>query len=531
MERQKKSSLINTAYLLALVCVFVGGITSCTRHLPEVPGVPGDTLTVRRYYVDSTGNDSSDGLSPATAWRTLSKVNSVTFGPGDNILFKRGCSWTGTLTIKNAGTASERIAFGAYGTGAKPRIIGNNSTLAAVMIQNPKYLTFEGFEISHPRAVRPPDIALCGIYVALSENGVYPGVVIRNNDIHDVEGMPIFNRHMQAGIFVRSNAAQGYLDSLLIEGNNLERCSSRGILMGDGSNKDTNYYNDHVVIRNNNINETALEGIIVYTAKNVLIEHNKVFNAGAYTLGVDMNIVLAGLWGRGKNMTIQYNEVAYTRLTSPVPYESMDSEAFDIDLSTPGYTIIQYNYSHDNQGGFFLHMGDPGPDFTYGIVRYNISQNDGNGFENRVFELHGHPNGKTVPISIYNNTFYNDTKIGVLDRASGAGIHPGITFRNNIFYAPQFQFDDPTNIGYDHNLYYTGLKAVGDANAVTADPLLRAAGTGADGRNTLPGYQLKAGSPAIASGVLMTENGGRDFFGNPVSGTQPPAIGAFQRSN
>ncbi|HEX7756014.1 MAG TPA: hypothetical protein VF421_11750 [Niabella sp.] len=66
---------------------------------------------------------------------------------------------------------------------------------------------------------------------------------------------------------------------------------------------------------------------------------------------------------------------------------------------------------------------------------------------------------------------------------------------------PQFQFDDPANIGYDHNLYYTGLKAAGDANAVTADPLLRAAGTGADGRSTLQGYQLKAGSPAIASGV------------------------------
>jgi len=523
----------NVPRLLGVIVLQAVLLSSCYKALlnPPYPHGSGQVVTTNRYYIDSNGSDSSDGLSPNTAWKTLSKVSSATFQPGDSVLFKRGDSWTGTLTIKSSGTSVARVTFGAYGTGDKPRIVGNNSTLSAVLIQDARYLTFENFDVSHPRAVRPPDISLCGIYVALATNGVYPGIIIKNNNIHDVEGMPITNRHLQAGIFVRSNAAQAYFDSLRIEGNSLERCSSRGIMMGDGSNKDTAFYNNNVVIRQNVINNTALEGIIVYTAKNVLIENNRVMNAGAYTLGVNMNIVLAGLWGRGKNMTIQYNEVAYTRLTNPVPYASMDSEAFDIDLSTPGYTIIQYNYSHDNQGGFFLHMGDPGPDFTYGIVRYNISQNDGNEFNNRVFELHEHPNGKIVPIYIYNNTIYSDSKVGVLDRAGGTGIHRGLEFRNNIFYAPAFQFDDQANMVYDHNVYYPGLKAASDSNAITANPALVAAGTGGSGINTVNGYKLSPASPAIGSGLVIGNNGGKDFFGGPVSTTQPPAIGAAENGN
>jgi len=490
----------------------------------------GPIVLTNRYYVDNNGDDTNDGLAPDRAWKTLSKVNSMTFEPGDSVLFKREGLWSGTLSIKSEGTSEARITFSAYGKGAKPKLVGNNTNLAAVDIQNPKYLTFENFDVSHPREVRPPDMALCGIYVSISANGIYPEVYVKNNDIHDVEGMPITNRHMQAGIFVRSNAAQGYFDKLLIQDNNLERCSSRGIIMGDGSNKDTTYYNNDVVIRKNTINRTAMEGIIVYTAKNVLVEHNRVLNAGAYTLGVDMNTVLAGLWGRGKNMIIQYNEVAYTRITNPTPYESMDSEAFDIDLGSPGYHLIQYNYSHDNEGGFFLHMGDPGPDFTYAIVRYNISQNDGNGFNNRVFELHGHPNGKLVPIHIYNNTIYNDKKIGVLDRG-GYDIHPGLEFKNNIFYAPQFQFDDQANIIYESNLYYSGAKASSDLQAIVSNPFLFGPGTGGDGMQTVNGYKLPTNSAASAAGIVIDNNGGKDFFGNVVPSSAKPTVGAFQLDN
>jgi len=79
------------------------------------------------YYVSSVGNDSNDGLTPETAWETIDKVNSTTFSAGDNVLFKRGDSFYGTITVNSAGSESNPITYGAYGSGNKPIITGFTS--------------------------------------------------------------------------------------------------------------------------------------------------------------------------------------------------------------------------------------------------------------------------------------------------------------------------------------------------------------------------------------------------------------------
>jgi parallel beta-helix repeat protein len=84
------------------------------------------------YYVSNSGNDSNDGLTTATAWQTLSKVNSSTFIAGDSILLKRGDSWNERLTLKSSGNAGNPIVVSAYGSGAKPLITG----LQAVSLTN-----------------------------------------------------------------------------------------------------------------------------------------------------------------------------------------------------------------------------------------------------------------------------------------------------------------------------------------------------------------------------------------------------------
>jgi len=77
------------------------------------------------YYVSSSdGSDSDSGLTDALAWASLTKVNATTFTAGDQILFKRGDSWYGTLTVKQSGVSGNPITFGAYGTGANPVITG-----------------------------------------------------------------------------------------------------------------------------------------------------------------------------------------------------------------------------------------------------------------------------------------------------------------------------------------------------------------------------------------------------------------------
>ncbi|CAO3459821.1 hypothetical protein [Azospirillum argentinense] len=78
------------------------------------------------YYVDPTaGNDANGGTSPATAWRSLAKVNATAVPGGGAVLFKRGGSWTGDLTVAAGGTAGARVTYGAYGEAAAARPIIN----------------------------------------------------------------------------------------------------------------------------------------------------------------------------------------------------------------------------------------------------------------------------------------------------------------------------------------------------------------------------------------------------------------------
>ena len=80
-------------------------------------------LSQTTYYVSSSeGNDSNSGTSMNLAWKTLGKLNSGDFVPGDQILFKRSDIWSGNVIIKNSGTPESRITISAYGTGAKPII-------------------------------------------------------------------------------------------------------------------------------------------------------------------------------------------------------------------------------------------------------------------------------------------------------------------------------------------------------------------------------------------------------------------------
>lgn len=75
------------------------------------------------YYVsDTDGSDSDSGLTTALAWKTLAKVSATTFANGDNILFKRGDTFYGTLTITKSSVVGAPITYGAYGSGAKPII-------------------------------------------------------------------------------------------------------------------------------------------------------------------------------------------------------------------------------------------------------------------------------------------------------------------------------------------------------------------------------------------------------------------------
>lgn len=83
-------------------------------------------LSATDYYISSGGNDANTGTSPAAAWRTITKVNSVFASrlPGDRFLFNRGDVFYGVLIVGRSGTPGNPITISAYGTGDDPVITG-----------------------------------------------------------------------------------------------------------------------------------------------------------------------------------------------------------------------------------------------------------------------------------------------------------------------------------------------------------------------------------------------------------------------
>ena len=79
------------------------------------------------------GADTAAGLTPATPWLTVAKVNKTPFAPGDSILFKRGDAWREgeALYALSNGAEGKPVLFGAYGNGPKPLILASKDISAA----------------------------------------------------------------------------------------------------------------------------------------------------------------------------------------------------------------------------------------------------------------------------------------------------------------------------------------------------------------------------------------------------------------
>lgn len=78
-----------------------------------------------KYYVSENGNDTNDGLTPRTAWKTLQKVSDAPLLDGDGVLFERGSVFRGTVKTVDG------VTYAAYGAGEKPKLYGSEMSLAS----------------------------------------------------------------------------------------------------------------------------------------------------------------------------------------------------------------------------------------------------------------------------------------------------------------------------------------------------------------------------------------------------------------
>lgn len=167
-------------------------VTVTYVNAPPAPEAAG-------YYVANSGDDSNDGLTSDTAWRTIAKVNASTFVPGDSIYFKRGDTWNESLIPPSSGSATDPITFGAYSTGEKPII--NNADGYAVEINGKSYITVENIEsgdadvnvyIYDAAYIIIDNCDLHGgtncVYIDASDVDINVGIAITNCTLYDSSG-------------------------------------------------------------------------------------------------------------------------------------------------------------------------------------------------------------------------------------------------------------------------------------------------------------------------------------------------------
>ncbi|MFX3635945.1 MAG: hypothetical protein ACE3L7_28625 [Candidatus Pristimantibacillus sp.] len=497
------------------------------------------------YYVDATaGNDANDGLSAQTAWKSLSKVNAAAFGPGDQILLKAGERWTGSLKPQGSGSANAPIVLDKYGAGAKPVIEGQGAT-NVIQLYNQEHWSIGNLEITNSTPVQGTQ-ARSGIevigedYLVGSATDIVNVSTLHNIHLHDLYIHDINGLHTKSingsaaiNVVVRSKTDGSpnrvtKFDQVLIENNKIENVTRTGIMVNSiwynrpqqgGSIVNPNFPwtpATNVVIRGNEVLHVSGDGIVPHVSTGALVEHNRVH--GYNEAEVDYN---AGMWTYNGDYTLyQYNEVSGGQTIK-------DGMSFDFDNGTKGI-VYQYNYSHDNEGGTVLIcQNESNGSVTDGVFRYNLSQNDhyqmitvcsGSNYSNMQF---------------YNNVFYVGPGISnkMLVNQGGNG---QASFKNNIFYhLGTGAYTKKASWTYDSNIFFGNniptTTTIPDAHAITSNPLFVNPGQ-ATGINDLGGYQLQSTSPAINSGVTLTNNGGKDFWGNPLYHLAPDR-GAYEHQS
>ncbi|MGW4244668.1 hypothetical protein [Nocardia sp. NPDC004722] len=477
------------------------------------------------YHVDCSADGNGSGTQESP-WNSLDAVNNFSggFKPGDQILLKRGTSCSGTLSPKGSGAAGSPIVLDAYGSGAKPLIEGKGAP-EALRLHNQQYWEIRNLEITN---TGPSEANRRGVYIRLQDFGTGSYYRLTNLTVHDVNGDGTKDLGGSSGIQfdVLGTKTKTKFDDVVLDGNEVYNVNRSGINMsttwncrasvgwaGCPEHVETYYPWTGFVVRNNTVHGIGGDGIVMQYTDHGLAEYNV-----AYDTANRANDANAAIWvWNADHVTFQFNE-AY--LTRKLP-DNNDGQAWDADYGTDG-TIYQYNYSHDNEGGMamFCGCGDGDSATANAVFRYNVSQND----QDLVVRGAGATNGM-----FHNNTIY--IPAGSTAKVLEANSDSQITFANNIIVnegSGGYAYEG-ADITFSNNVLY-GNHPNGPSGQITADPKLTDPGTGGTGLNTVNGYQLGDGSPALGAGKTIPDNGGRDYFGNPVPNGCAPDIGAHQRS-
>ena len=465
------------------------------------------------YYVKNGGNDGLDGLSDATAWATVAKVQN-TAKSGDTVYFRSQDTWqsSGSPTVLTA-TAGVTYDGASYGTGTRAKF------LATAAMSTPYYavvqiyvsnVTFKGFDIDGGQHTSG------GIYIGTNATTDMSNIAIDNCIVHDT-GTP--------GVHAWSYG--------------IHVCSY------------STHTTKNVTITNTDVYRTSGEGIAVYPAwgnygnkvDTVLIRNCKLYDNGTGAVGDGCGIAINN---DSKNITVEYCYINNNSGHGINLRVSPDSEGPGNVLGAPNNVVVRYNVISNNLW-YGVSMTNCRGFTQTGSFYNNIFYNNGplNATGNGVdFFIAGGYNWANSVFNVYNNTFYNTINQNTNLRAAACfcsfgtnSVNPTINFKNNIVSFNYWAVRNECTSGLIHsnNLVYSTSGAsqihiydngktydragvlTWEPSAKNSDPLFAAAGSN---------FTLQAASPAIDAGVSVGLT--KDFLANPIPIGAAPDIGAFE---
>lgn len=159
---------------------------------PEVPRLSAGEWTppiapTKTYYVDSrAGDDAADGLSSATAWKSLAPMKGKTLGPGERLLLKRGSVFNEELVVTAKASPANWAEIGAYGEGPRPQIRRN------------RHIDDRCAYVLDPQCLVVRDLVCANAGQGLEIDSDAPGtgnVLVERCLAHHIEGSYAFNSH------------------------------------------------------------------------------------------------------------------------------------------------------------------------------------------------------------------------------------------------------------------------------------------------------------------------------------------------
>ena len=523
------------------------------------------TLAVT-YYVSPSGNDSHSGTSAQTPSRTIDKVNTIDLNPGDKVLFQAGHDYHGNLllTAEDAGTPKKPVVIGSYGSGRATIKAGNGS---GVTVRNAGGVVVENL------IVMGDDYRTnvgSGIEII---NKLPNNQILRYIRVHNVEASGFGREQYQRPTSVKSTNGCGIIvggyspDKSGYKDVRITHCVTNrneyyGILIMGYHGKDNNIicdvYVGHCKMYNNPGDPEYLKnhsgsGIEMGGVDGGIIEYSEAYNNGYEGTGS------CGIWACGaNNVIIQHCESHHNRTGG-----RYDGGGFDFDGGTTN-SIMQYNYSHDNDGaGYLICSYKDAGKYDNNIVRYNISVNDGQKNNYRGISLW---TGSPEEDPIYNTQIYGNTiyaSIGPAIYFGRKGIY-NTKVCNNLFITANNQKlvrgnPDKSMATFAGNVYWAidgafdiaGYKSLEAWRAATGQEMLNGKPVGLvvnpklidmgksvtigdpTKLHTLTAYRLQKNSPLIDAGLDLRslfgiDPGKRDFYGTSIPQGKAYDIGAHE---